>query len=104
MTVGELLDRMSSREISEWMAIDRHEPIGQARLDYLTAAQLFLIAKAGGAKTAKFEDFEFDWWRDERGPQTREEMDLVFMRIAAMNKPPGENSGNDQQARHITVS
>lgn len=33
MTVGELGARMSSRELSEWMAYDRIEPFGEQRAD-----------------------------------------------------------------------
>lgn len=33
MTVGELLDRISSRELSEWMVYAQLEPFGEARAD-----------------------------------------------------------------------
>ena len=33
MTVGELLDRISSRELSEWMAYAQLEPWGETRAD-----------------------------------------------------------------------
>lgn len=44
MTVAELLSRISSRELTEWMALDAIEPVGDRRLDVLAAIQMALIA------------------------------------------------------------
>jgi len=37
MTVAEMLARMSSRELSEWQAYDRLEPVGEWRGDWRAA-------------------------------------------------------------------
>ena len=58
---------MSSREFGAWIAYTRHEPVGPARLDMLTAMQMALIANANrDAKTRpepfQPSDFLPQWW------------------------------------------
>lgn len=46
MTVRELLERMSSRELTEWMAYAQIEPFGEERGDIRQAITSSLIANA----------------------------------------------------------
>ena len=50
MTVGELDDRMSSREFTEWMIYSQIEPFGPARLDYHAALISTVVANSNGNK------------------------------------------------------
>ena len=53
MTVGELLERASSRELASWRAYDRLEPIGSLRADLHVAMLATLM---------------FNLWRDPKEP------------------------------------
>lgn len=56
MTAGELLNRISSRELSEWLARERIEPLPD--LNFLFARQMAVIATAyGGGKRYRAADF-----------------------------------------------
>lgn len=62
MTVAELLDRMSSREFSEWMAFYEIEPFGDERADLRQAMTTSAVhnsiqAQAKHPKWTKPEDF-----------------------------------------------
>jgi len=57
MTVRELLMRIDSRELSEWMAFYSIEPFGELRADMRAAMVAFHIAAGAGAKDIKIEDF-----------------------------------------------
>lgn len=46
MTVGEMLTRMSSRELSEWMAYANLEPFGEERADLRAGIVASVIANA----------------------------------------------------------
>lgn len=64
MPVGELLNRISSKELTEWQAYERLAgPIGPRRDDVLTAEIAYVIASAfrGKGKEPKLEDFIPDW-------------------------------------------
>lgn len=54
MTVGELLDRMDSQELSEWMAFDR---IDQPESWQQTAQLCFVMDSLWSKKPRKFESF-----------------------------------------------
>lgn len=67
MPVGELLRRISSRELTEWNAFANVEPIGDERQDIRFAVLASVIANAyrdAERHPAPFEviDFLFDWW------------------------------------------
>ena len=51
MTVAELLDRMSSREFSEWMAYYGIEPFGEERADLRQALTTSTMANIAQAQT-----------------------------------------------------
>jgi len=60
---------MSSREFSEWMIFDRHEPIGGRRLDWLAARIMALMAnlmadRKKHPEAFKTEDFLPELWQE----------------------------------------
>jgi hypothetical protein len=60
MTVDELLSRMSSEELTEWMAYDRLEPIGFYRLDMVGGILASMLANQNrkrGSQAYKPQDF-----------------------------------------------
>ncbi len=84
MTVGELLERISSRELSEWMVFYTLEPFG-SQADYLghaiTASTIAnLMRDPRKQKAMKPEDFmpKFDEAIKERKEKSPEEMWLNF--------------------------
>jgi hypothetical protein len=50
MTVAELLGRISSRELTEWMAYSRLEPFGEERQDVRSAIIACTIANCNRGK------------------------------------------------------
>lgn len=52
-TQGELLDRLTSEELTEWMVYDAMEPIGQHRLDYGFGILSALVANVNRKKGGK---------------------------------------------------
>lgn len=61
MTVGELLERVSSRELSEWMAYYALEPFGQERGDLQAGVVASVMANAwkGAKERRTFEPGDF---------------------------------------------
>jgi len=60
MTVGDLLHRMSSRELTEWMAYYALEPFGEERGDMragIVASTLYNVHRGPKSKAASPEDF-----------------------------------------------
>lgn len=89
-TQGELLDRLTSEELSEWIVYDSIEPIGQHRLDFgfgIIAALLANVNRKKGGKPFKPLDF-MPFVRDpDEGKRTMhdEESALEFFKqLAAM--------------------
>lgn len=90
MTVGDLLPRISSAELTEWMAFERIEgPIGPARGDVQAALVAMTVANVnrGKRKPFKLNDFLPDWDRGGRS-QTTEQM------IAAVKQANTTMGGN----------
>ena len=52
MTVAELLQRVSSRELGEWMAYERIEPFGETRADLRVGMLTSLTANINRKKGA----------------------------------------------------
>lgn len=74
MPVGELLARISSRELTEWMAYEQMAgPLGAERHDQLVAMLCAVIANAnrGKGRKAKSKDFLPRW--DQREEQSLQE-------------------------------
>ena len=82
MPVAELLARTSSRELSEWMAFDAIEPLGDRRLDVLLASFMALFANANRdpkkrRRAFKVEDFLPQW--DKAAPQEPDNTRMLRM-------------------------
>jgi hypothetical protein len=74
MTVGELLNRINSRELTEWMIFDKHEPIGDARMDVLFALSDSILANVNRNPAVRKEPFSIsdfipDWWAVPKSPK-----------------------------------
>lgn len=77
MTVGELLDRVDSRELTEWEAYERVAgPVGPERLDLLFASLMSTIANVNRSKKTKpFKPEQFmPRWDPKARPTPRPEM------------------------------
>lgn len=59
MTVEELGERMSGRELSEWMAYDRLSPIGEERADLRAGIVSSVIANTHRTKGDPFKPQDF---------------------------------------------
>ncbi len=59
MTVEELGERMSSRELSEWLAFDRISPIGDERDDLRSAIVASTVANCHRARREPFTPQDF---------------------------------------------
>lgn len=73
MTVAELETRMSSAELSEWIAYDEIEPIRGQTTDFQLAAIGSIVAKACGVKGAKIKNF-IPWAKASKRHETGREM------------------------------
>lgn len=89
----EMLQRMSSRELAEWRAYDRMEPIGEPRADYRMGVLTSLIANTHRNSETMPEPFspeDFMW----RGPdalikpltEQEKERNLALKIVAALGK------------------
>lgn len=58
MTVGELLARISSRELTEWMAFAQVEPFGEAREDMRAALIASTIANTARDKKKRRKPYQ----------------------------------------------
>ncbi|WP_076784714.1 phage tail assembly protein T [Parafrankia discariae] len=98
MTVGELLARIDSREITAWAAYEQvHGPLGPVRGDYqaaLIAATItnMLASKKGVRK--KLADFLLEW---DHKPQTWEDQ---LAAVRSMNKALGGTDTTSEGRRH----
>jgi hypothetical protein len=82
MTVRELLSKLDSREISEWMAYYSIDPFGEVRADYRMAMSCCLLANINRGKGQPFKVSDF---MPEFGPkkeQTVDEMKALLMGMA----------------------
>lgn len=59
MTVEELGERMSGRELSEWVAFDRISPIGDERADLRAGIVASVVANAHRTKGEPFKPADF---------------------------------------------
>jgi hypothetical protein len=95
------LDQLTSKQISEWEAYDRIDPIGTWREDFRMAYLSSLITNLTisvhgkkGAKTTSPIDFMPEWDKDAiklgKPTQTVEEMKQILLGIAkTQNRKPG---------------
>ena len=99
MTVGELLERISSQEMSEWMAFYELEPFGavrQDRAELLLGQQLQLVANVNRdpkrSRAFALEDV-MPWYKAQRPRQTVKEQLAI---VEALNRQFG---GDDLRKR-----
>jgi hypothetical protein len=81
MPVEEMLGRMSSRELTEWMVYEEENgPLGPSRADQLAALVAAVIANANRGKRGRtFKPADFmPRWGKRRRRQTPEEQKLVM--------------------------
>lgn len=86
MTVRELLARIDSRELSEWMAYERISgPLGGRRTDIAAAIGASATANANRSrrKPYKVTDFLPTWDRPKQSPED------MWSRVVAMNERMG---------------
>jgi hypothetical protein len=86
MTVRELLQRMGSDELSEWMAFYQLEPFGDYRADYRSGVVASTFANAHRAKDAgPFRPEDFMPFLDKpKATQPQDETQLNVARFKAM--------------------
>lgn len=79
MTVGELLDRISSTELAEWAVYERdYGPLGPSRHDHLAALVASTVANTASSKTRfKPADFLPKWGGRRRRQTGREQLDIL---------------------------
>ena len=86
MTVGELLERMSSRELTEWEIYERMTgPLGGRRDDYLTAMLMSAVVNTqrGKKPPVAMKKFIPQWERPKLTPAE------MFAKIREINKALG---------------
>jgi hypothetical protein len=78
MTVAEMLSRISSLELTEWMAYYKMDPFGEERADMRSAMVCTVMANAWGKKKFKIEDFmpKFD-----KRPMTPQQIKDFFKQL-----------------------
>lgn len=74
MSPGEVLDKHTSRELTEWMAFISLEPIGYTRGDLqagIIASTIANVNRKKGTKPFKPQDFmpQFDDYEEEQSPE-----------------------------------
>jgi hypothetical protein len=95
-TVAELLDRVSSEEMTGWLAFDRVEPIGAWRMDYGFAMLAALQANINRKKGAKaFKTVDFMPFLPDNDP-TGEDKALAMFQMLAMQTAAQEAAKQQQ--------
>ncbi len=84
-SVASGLAGMSSRELSEWQAFARREPIGLRRLDYLTAMIVAAIYNVNRdtrkhRKPFEIERFLPEWWSTQNDDRLVEDLSIEEQR------------------------
>lgn len=93
MTVAELLERMSARELAEWMIYDEIEPLGPERADWRAAMQAStLVNVMGGRKGKRYKPADFMPRFGASRPKDSGGLMAAFM--AATRSQPGEHDGD----------
>lgn len=90
-TVREMLDTMSSNELTEWQAFFKIEPWGEDRADWRSAQIAALIYTANkGKRSPKREVRDFMWShinnKDERGVSDPDAMKALLMGMVEVSK------------------
>lgn len=105
MTVGELLSRISSRELTEWRAYCALEPFGEERADLragIVASTMANVFRRSGTKPYKAQEFMPKFAKERQN--WREQLEIVRTINAAMGgrygddrQPDSEPDGEDSQ-------
>lgn len=97
MTVRELLARIDSRELSEWMAYAALEPFGETRGDLragIVASVIANVHRGKGQKAFQPTDFLPEFGRPERqGQSVEDQVRIAELLTAAFG-------GTDKRRRH----
>ena len=99
MTVGELLSRISSRELSEWRAYCGLEPFGEDRADLragIVASTVANVFRKSGTKPYKAQDFMPKFGKEKQ--DWREQLELVKAMNAALGGRYGDHRQPDSES------
>jgi len=104
MPVSELGKRVTSSELSEWIAWDRIQPFGEMREDLragMIAAPLLNIWIPKGKKRAKASDWimEFDSVDEEKKIQSPEVMKMLLSGLSAFLNSTPSKKGKKSEAK-----
>jgi hypothetical protein len=103
-----LLDRFTSYELSELMALDAIEPFGERRRDIQVAticATLVNLQKRKGQKADPISKFLLDYWGEDREPLSlvekiaRARAHFTASPTASPSSSPASQSGNHEHHR-----
>lgn len=97
MTVTELLARISSRELSEWMAYYSVEPWGAERDNLhagIVASATINVWRGEKDEPVNAQDFMLQFGEDEKQPVSADELYGMFQTWALLN---GAKRGNDPE-------
>ncbi len=78
MTFKELLERMDSRELSEWMAYYNLEPFGEERADIRQGITSCVMANSFSNKKHKIDDFIPKFRQQRKEPKDWETMKAML--------------------------
>jgi len=76
MTVGEMLERISSKELTEWMIYFNYFPFGEVRQDIQSALVSCTMANSFSTKKHKLNDFMLKF----KAPKTKKKQSLDDMK------------------------
>lgn len=84
MPVGELLTRVSSRELTEWMAYYELEPFGEERADLRAGIIASTVANVNRAKGKAYQPQDFMPKFGRRGARSWQELMAAVERMNAL--------------------
>ena len=85
MTVRELLARIDSRELAEWMQFYAIDPFGTQRDDLQAGIVAATIANANSSKGKAFQPIDFMPYADGKKEQTSDDMKALLNSIAGQH-------------------
>jgi hypothetical protein len=86
--VRELGLRLTSAELTEWLAYDLVEPFGQSRADDAARGLMCLTATAAGAKNVTPDDF-LKTWKPAQAPDLAAQLAVLVGRLDALAQQEG---------------
>ena len=82
MTVREMLAKIDSLELAEWMAFYGLSPFGDERQDLQAGIVACTIANANSSKGRAFQPIDFMPYAEEKTCQTADDMKTILQKIA----------------------